>query len=276
MKVMRWMQGKIGAGDTKIPAAAMKRFPDFFQYADETQRQSVCKRSRRWFNTAKKTLEDAPSLSAADESDKTIPLTITRRVRGIRKSHRTKSAKGRGRKRKPCTIALHDDLHDYFNHARRTGGKLNGSVLVEMALELTRDAPADSPYHASTIDKPSGNLIHTHITTSWMTRFCTRYDVISRAQTGKLLCGPEKEKEKELSVIDGINVRDLNSHGRGVSKPTVWITPHQDMQRAPRLGWSEDTGVPRMTSRGLESPLSASVLLARKGVAVLGRGDRTN
>lgn len=103
--------------------------------------------------------------------------------------------RSRGRKAEPCTVALYKDLHDVFNRARRAGVKLNASVLIKMSLELIRDAPEGSFYHTATADTCGGNLIHSRITGSWMTRFCGRCKFDNRSQTGELQYGPEKENK---------------------------------------------------------------------------------
>lgn len=89
-------------------------------------------------------------------------------------------------KREPWVLALHEDLNDMFSHVRRSGVKVNSEVLSEIALEMVRDAPVGSPYHASTKHRRSGKLIASHVSNFWIRRFCERFDIATRNQTGKL------------------------------------------------------------------------------------------
>lgn len=194
MKVQRWMISQLELGSDKIPARAMQAFPLLFSYTDEVSRQSACKKARRWFADAKKAM-------SSSSFDARSTLAFTRRTNGVRKISRVKALSGRGVRREAWVEALHKDLNELFRHVRRAGVMVNLAVLRELALELVRDAPMGSPYHASVKDKRRGEEISKSISGAWIGRFADRFNIVTRDQTGKLQCSEKKENELKRSVV---------------------------------------------------------------------------
>eukprot|EP00171_Calliarthron_tuberculosum_P001361 IDg1361t1 len=141
-----------------------------------------------------------------------IPLSLTRVTRAGFKRVYVKARSGRGRKRAAWVAALHDDLLVEFERLRKSGLKFNARVLRLLAVHMINVSNSDL-YHTSMRDQKSGKTIVEMITPRWIQAFMNRHQIVSRAQTGKLMLAPEKQAhiEHEVAYRLGDVARDFHS-----------------------------------------------------------------
>ena len=127
------------------------------------------------------------------------PLSITRVTRAGFKRVYVKARAGRGRKRAGWVEALHVALLEEFERLRKSGLKFNGNLLRHLAMHLVHES-SNMTYHKNMRDPKSEKLILEMITARWIQAFMSRYQIVSRAQTGKHMVSPEKRERIERDV----------------------------------------------------------------------------
>ena len=127
------------------------------------------------------------------------PVSITRVTRAVFKRVYVKARAGRSLKPAGWVEVLHVALPEGLERLRKSGLEFNGNLLRHLAMHLVHES-STMTYHKNTRDTKSEKLLLEMITARWIQAFMSRYQIVSRAQKGKLLVSPEKRERIERDV----------------------------------------------------------------------------
>ena len=119
------------------------------------------------------------------------PFSITRVKHAGFKRVYVKVRAGRGRKQARLVEALHVALPEEFERLRNSGLNFNGNLLRNLAMHLVHESSTITE-HKNMRDSKYGILILEMITARLIQALISQYQILSRAQTGKLIVSPEK------------------------------------------------------------------------------------
>ena len=184
--VVLWMISSAESdGPEKIASRAVAKFPNQFRGSPNA---NIAKASR-WWKNRRKILDSAKPKGG---------ISITRCSGGVRKRSFMKAGPGRGRKRAPWVLWLHEELLEEFDRLRKAGLKFSPSMLRSIALRILKESTG--PFNSSYVDPRDEKPIAGKITFRWVQCFMERHSIVSRAQTGKLMVSKEKKIFLERSV----------------------------------------------------------------------------
>ena len=174
-----------------MPSKAVKNFPGLFR---STVNANLVRASRLW-----KSRGDCMNAHGKVELHSASATVARVSWKGVKKLH-TKARPGRGRKRAAWVVALHGDLLPEFDRLRKLGVKFNLKTLRALALHLVANS-ANSHYSRSAPNPRTNAPIPSMISARWIQSFANRFQIVSRAHTGKLQTSPEKMEfiEKEVA-----------------------------------------------------------------------------
>lgn len=190
--VIKWMVETVSReGEKHLSSKTVDAFPQYFR---SSRNAALMKALRLWRNRAEFCNGEG------DVNLRGTSSTFTRVAGGGVKRVNMKALSGRGPKRVAWVNALHKDLVLEFDRLRRLGVKFNMKTLRALASSMIQNS--ESPKYSMNMAYPGTNIcLSDKITPRWIQTFCDRYQIVSRALTGKLLCSPAKEAfiEKEVA-----------------------------------------------------------------------------
>jgi len=182
-EVVRWMIEECESNGKKdLFSKAVANFPHLFRGA---YKANIQKASSWW------KLKDQFS-----EASK-CPESLQRNQQFNAKRVNFKAATGRGRKTKNWVAHVYVELIEEFHRLRKTGLKFSTALLGTLARDIIK---SDEGVFNADFRDADGKLILDKITTRWVQTFMAKHNVVARAQTGKLLCSPEKELHVEKTI----------------------------------------------------------------------------
>lgn len=190
--VILWMIEEVEAcgTDKEISSKAVTKFKKIF---NQPNRRTNRSKARDWWNKREQILHDLEHLHNGRTS-------ITSRLSFGTAVQRTsiKARKGRGVKRHPWKVALHQFLFQEFVRLRELGVKVTRDVLKTAALRIV-DNP-EVPVTALEIEVVTGKSIVESISTYFIADFCNLYRLVSRQKTGNLTLDPAATKQLHREV----------------------------------------------------------------------------
>jgi DDE superfamily endonuclease len=178
-RIVKWMEEMSALGHTDFKIKAIKQFPTIFK----SNYKANWQKASDWFS--KRIEIQGSSLNS-----------ITRNQDGAVRRVRFKASAGRGRKRAPWVVWLHDLLVVEFARLRSLGVKITNSLLIEAAISLLERSTGEFNRHS----RDGGTLLVNKLTTRWILSFCERHNVVPRKVCGKLSISPEKQASIERAV----------------------------------------------------------------------------
>lgn len=189
--IVHWMTTEASNnGENRLMSKTVRMFPQFFKGSQSANHM----RARRLWN-------DRALLSqqVGTGDSKKLQSSISRVTSVGRQRCRLKAQHGRGRKRTAWVLALHEDLRAEFDRLRRLGVKFSISTLQELALHILCNEGSDA-YSRNMLDPRSNQALHLKIDGRWVQSFMERFNIVSRARTGKHSVSPTKQNDIEISV----------------------------------------------------------------------------
>ncbi|DBA04775.1 TPA: hypothetical protein N0F65_004412 [Lagenidium giganteum] len=175
VKIVKWMEEADTQGTKHLFAATVRNFNRPF-VANTTQT------SRRSDDGGKTGLRYC---SQCHRNASTSPSTI--------RCVYIKAASGRGRKRSEWVTWLHKKLLEEFVRLSKLGATMTNGLILQAAVEILRNTTSE--FNVNT--EENGVAILTKITPPWVQRFCERFIIVHRHQSGKLRVTTAKEEAIE-------------------------------------------------------------------------------
>lgn len=180
VKVVQWMLARHDAGESAFISKAVKSFPGIFCANNKANLQ----KASNWWHRRDQIMaydeEESPEVLPGDGAD-----TIIMAPSGPRKRLRVKAGAGRGPKRAPWVVWLHEQMLRECLRLQRFQVAISVRVLTHMAVELLTESTGE--FNAGFCDR-DGKLIRDKITHRWIQSFCDRYGVVierSKAKSSK-------------------------------------------------------------------------------------------
>lgn len=205
IRIVEWMcQETAQNGQEKIASKTIRQFPTLFR---SNTKANLIRASRLWKN------RDDFITAQGRVQKRGVTSSITRVTSNGHRRVYTKARAGRGRKRAEWVQCMHEDLVSEFDRLRKLGVKFNLKVLRQLARSMVETSEKDA-YFSEMKDPASGRKIMDMLTPRWIQSFAERYQIVSRAHTGKLLLSPAKELfiEKEVAYHLGQIAREFWSN----------------------------------------------------------------
>lgn len=187
VKVAQWMIDEEAQNSTNIPTRATKEFPVFFRSPNAN---TNTQKAIRWFKD-RHTIVNSTSRRCITSND----------ASGSRVRCFLKTKGGRGRKRAEWVAWLHAELLDEFERLSSAGVKFSNDILRVMALKIISESTHDT--FNLTYIPPNDTLqrgMVSKINYMWIALFLDRHDLVTRAQTGKLMVSAAKQLSIEQAV----------------------------------------------------------------------------
>lgn len=167
VKVVQWMLARHDAGESAFISKAVKSFPGIFCANNKANLQ---KASNWWHRRVQILAYEEEESLPGDDAD-----AILLAPSGPRKRVRVKAGAGRGPKRAPWVVWLHEQMLRECLRLQRFQVAISVRVLTHMAVELLTESTGE--FNASFCDR-DGKLIRDKITHRWIQSFCDRYGVV--------------------------------------------------------------------------------------------------
>lgn len=216
IKMVKWMIEHVtNNGEIGLSSVVISKFPENFRGTPAAKYM----RAKRLWDHRHNIMQSVPSPGSCFDPTISSVSSITRA--GATRVMKKASA-GRGRKRAMWTIALQDDLGQEFSRLRKLGVKFRGPTVQALAKSMIQGSAKDE-YHAEMTVESKRKVgaqfvtcnvnIRDLITTRWIQVFFQRYNIVMRAQCGKLQVSDEAQQriERRVSFFLGTVARQLMS-----------------------------------------------------------------
>lgn len=171
VKVVQWMLARHDAGESAFISKAVKSFPGIFCANNKANLQ----KASNWWHRRDQIMaydeEDSPVGLSGDGAEAAIIMAPS----GPRKRLRVKAGAGRGPKRAPWVVWLHEQMLRECLRLQRFQVAISVRVLTHMAVELLTESTGE--FNADFCDH-DGKLVRDKITHRWIQSFCDRYGVV--------------------------------------------------------------------------------------------------